>query len=77
MRRCVKRTRKPTKLPRADFAAQLLRALQQLHKIGVMHGDMKPANTLLRRVGTELRAIVSDMSSMRPVDEHGEVPMAK
>jgi serine/threonine protein kinase len=56
----------------------MVKVLQYLGSHGLFHGDLKSPNLLLQPgEGEALTAVVSDLSSLRPVDESGAVPACR
>lgn len=45
----------------SNLLRDLVEALQELHGVGVAHGDLKPANVLVRRENGEARATLVDL----------------
>ena len=57
---------KPSAVLRPLFA-DLLDALSFLHRVGLVHGDVKPANVLVRVVGDAPQAVLIDLGCARPI----------
>ncbi|HEV3040431.1 MAG TPA: tetratricopeptide repeat protein [Candidatus Angelobacter sp.] len=49
-------------------AKQLCKALQEAHRVKVLHRDLKPGNVMLVGSGKDIRAIVTDFGIARAID---------
>src|SRR5262249_5554928 len=65
----------------ARWVSVLARAVEHVHRTGIIHGDLQPANILLQREGGETPPglggqvlKVADFGSARPLDGPAKVP---
>jgi serine/threonine protein kinase len=67
---------KPLELPEAvDVVVQVGRGLQALHRRGLLHRDVKPANVLFRSTDDGERAVLSDLGLGKSLDEVSRITM--
>ncbi|NIK55946.1 serine/threonine-protein kinase [Kribbella shirazensis] len=67
---------KPLPLPEAvDVIVQVGRGLQALHRRGLLHRDVKPANVLFRSTDDGERAVLSDLGLGKSLDEISRITM--
>ncbi|WP_427887884.1 serine/threonine-protein kinase [Kribbella sp. GL6] len=67
---------KPLPLPEAvDVVVQVGRGLQALHRRGLLHRDVKPANVLFRSTDDGERAVLSDLGLGKSLDEVSRITM--
>jgi hypothetical protein len=67
---------KPLPLPEAvDVVVQVGRGLQALHRRGLLHRDVKPANVLFRSTDDGERAVLSDLGLGKSLDEISRITM--
>ena len=67
---------KPLDLPEAvDVVVQVGRGLQALHRRGLLHRDVKPANVLFRSTDDGERAVLSDLGLGKSLDEVSRITM--
>ncbi|MDX3003745.1 protein kinase [Kribbella solani] len=66
----------PLPLPEAvDVVVQVGRGLQALHRRGLLHRDVKPANVLFRSTDDGERAVLSDLGLGKSLDEVSRITM--
>jgi serine/threonine protein kinase len=66
----------PLSLPEAvDVIVQVGRGLQALHRRGLLHRDVKPANVLFRSTDDGERAVLSDLGLGKSLDEISRITM--
>ena len=66
----------PLPLPEAvDVVVQVGRGLQALHRRGLLHRDVKPANVLFRSTDEGERAVLSDLGLGKSLDEVSRITM--
>ncbi len=66
----------PLELPEAvDVVVQVGRGLQALHRRGLLHRDVKPANVLFRSTDDGERAVLSDLGLGKSLDEISRITM--
>jgi serine/threonine protein kinase len=66
----------PLTLPNAvDVVVQVGRGLQALHRRGLLHRDVKPANVLFRSTDDGERAVLSDLGLGKSLDEVSRITM--
>ncbi|WP_350280420.1 serine/threonine-protein kinase [Kribbella sp. HUAS MG21] len=66
----------PLPLPEAvDVVVQVGRGLQALHRRGLLHRDVKPANVLFRSTDDGERAVLSDLGLGKSLDEISRITM--
>src|SRR6266508_4595253 len=66
----------PLDLPDAvDVVVQVGRGLQALHRRGLLHRDVKPANVLFRSTDEGERAVLSDLGLGKSLDEVSRITM--
>jgi serine/threonine-protein kinase len=53
--------------------SEILDGVEAMHKVGIIHRDLKAANALIRKVGQQLEAIVSDFGIARPISEDAKL----
>ncbi|GAA1147211.1 hypothetical protein GCM10009630_52050 [Kribbella jejuensis] len=67
---------KPLELAEAvDVVVQVGRGLQALHRRGLLHRDVKPANVLFRSTDDGERAVLSDLGLGKSLDEVSRITM--
>jgi len=68
--------KEPLALPDAvDVVVQVGRGLQALHRRGLLHRDVKPANVLFRSTDEGERAVLSDLGLGKSLDEVSRITM--
>ncbi|MFI6673294.1 serine/threonine-protein kinase [Kribbella sp. NPDC050470] len=68
--------KEPLPLPEAvDVVVQVGRGLQALHRRGLLHRDVKPANVLFRSTDEGERAVLSDLGLGKSLDEVSRITM--
>ncbi|MEU8224713.1 serine/threonine-protein kinase [Kribbella sp. NPDC048915] len=68
--------KEPLPLPAAvDVVVQVGRGLQALHRRGLLHRDVKPANVLFRSTDDGERAVLSDLGLGKSLDEVSRITM--
>ncbi len=68
--------KEPLPLPTAvDVVVQVGRGLQALHRRGLLHRDVKPANVLFRSTDEGERAVLSDLGLGKSLDEVSRITM--
>jgi hypothetical protein len=68
--------KEPLDLPNAvDVVVQVGRGLQALHRRGLLHRDVKPANVLFRSTDEGERAVLSDLGLGKSLDEVSRITM--
>jgi serine/threonine protein kinase len=68
--------KEPLPLPVAvDVVVQVGRGLQALHRRGLLHRDVKPANVLFRSTDEGERAVLSDLGLGKSLDEVSRITM--
>src|SRR4051794_16260191 len=68
--------KKPLPLAEAvDVVVQVGRGLQALHRRGLLHRDVKPANVLFRSTDDGERAVLSDLGLGKALDEVSRITM--
>ncbi|TDO54408.1 serine/threonine protein kinase [Kribbella sp. VKM Ac-2527] len=68
--------KEPLDLPNAvDVIVQVGRGLQALHRRGLLHRDVKPANVLFRSTDEGERAVLSDLGLGKSLDEVSRITM--
>ncbi|WUS93046.1 serine/threonine protein kinase [Kribbella sp. NBC_00709] len=68
--------KKPLPLAEAvDVVVQVGRGLQALHRRGLLHRDVKPANVLFRSTDDGERAVLSDLGLGKSLDEISRITM--
>ncbi|MEU4190445.1 serine/threonine-protein kinase [Kribbella sp. NPDC026611] len=68
--------KEPLALPVAvDVIVQVGRGLQALHRRGLLHRDVKPANVLFRSTDDGERAVLSDLGLGKSLDEVSRITM--
>lgn len=51
-----------------NLAFHLIRAIEELHRRGILHRDIKPPNILTRRVGDLIMPVIADFGTARSFD---------